>query len=101
MDLPVGIQLYNAPIDRVGASAISTETCGDQRVNRTCEESRLCTIRAKQRSSSVQLCRKMFWSSRGLAAEIFSQTRFCRCSSEGETGVTCRARANRPYFKIT
>jgi hypothetical protein len=47
MDLPVGIQLYNAPIDGVGASAISTETCGDQRANRTCGESRLCTIRAK------------------------------------------------------
>jgi hypothetical protein len=39
-------------------SAISTEICGNQRVNCTQPECGFCTIRAELRSSSVRICPK-------------------------------------------
>ena len=39
-------------------SAISTETCGNQRVNCTCRKSAVCTNRGELRSSTVRICPK-------------------------------------------
>src|SRR5262249_14873548 len=40
--------------------AIPAQTCGNQRISRTCRKSPVCTIRAELRSSSVRNCPKSF-----------------------------------------
>jgi hypothetical protein len=76
-------------------SAISTETCGNQRVNRAHRKSTLCTNRAELRRSSVRICPKTF--SRAISAECrVGQLRGPKLKTRGAVVVS----ADVPVLKL-